>query len=239
MDFKALLFDLDGTLIDFDPQEFIKTYLGAASQFFSDLIPDSEVFFKELLNSTDAMETADNKNTTALEDFLIDFCPKFKVGCDIIAQRFFQFYTTKFEVIKPLIKEVPGARELLISIKKQHPEIKIILATNPVFPYVAIKRRMEWGGIPEEIFDLITHAENSNFCKGNKQYWLDICSISQCTPEQSLVIGNDGLRDMSAKKYGFSTFLVTERAENEKSIPPNEKPDFVGNIDSLRKLLLK
>ena len=72
MEFDALLFDLDGTLIDFDFQLFIKAYLGAASRFFVDLIPNPEMFIKELLSSTDVMERADNEETTALDDFLLD-----------------------------------------------------------------------------------------------------------------------------------------------------------------------
>jgi len=82
MTYEALLFDLDGTLIYFEPELFIKTYLGAAAKFFSDLIPNPEFFYQELLKSTDVMENGDNETTTTLEDFLQDFCPKFDVECE-------------------------------------------------------------------------------------------------------------------------------------------------------------
>ena len=112
MTFEAVLFDLDGTLIYFEPQQFIRTYLGAAAKFFSDLIPDSEKFYKELLSSTDVMENSDNADTTSLEDFLQDFCPKFDVDCEKITSKFLHFYQSGFEVIKPLISKMEGAREL-------------------------------------------------------------------------------------------------------------------------------
>lgn len=238
MKFKALLFDLDGTLINFDMNQFIKMYVGAASQFFIDLIPSSESFYKELLNSTEVMEKSDNGTTTSLEDFLDDFCPKFDVICSEIRQRFLQFYETKYDVIKPLISQMKGAKKLLDNLNEKGHSEKIILATNPVFPYVAIERRIKWGGLSPDYFRLITHAENSNFCKFNSKYWFGIMGQIQCKPEESLVIGNDGFRDMFSKKYGFKTFLVENAVENEDMLTEETEPDFRGSLDDLRNLLL-
>ncbi|MCG3222376.1 MAG: HAD family hydrolase [Candidatus Heimdallarchaeota archaeon] len=238
MDYEAFLFDLDGTLIDFDLQIFIKTYLGAASQFFIDLIPNPEIFYKELLSSTDVMEKANNPNTTALDDFLLDFCPKFEVNCDEIRSRFLQFYQTGFNAIKPLITQMDGAIPLLQDIKDSYPNAKVVLATNPVYPFIAIEKRMEWGEIPQKFFDLITHAENSNFCKLNNKYWFEILGKINTDPSSSLVIGNDGLRDMGAKKQGFKTFLVENASENEDLITSDTKPDFKGSLKDLHDHLI-
>ncbi len=238
MEYEALLFDLDGTLIDFYFQDFIKIYLGAASQFFLDLIPNPEIFYKELLLSTDVMENTDNDNTTTLEDFLLDFCPKFDVDCDKIQERFLQFYQTKYEVIKPLIETFEGALSLLQDIRSRYPSLKIVLATNPVFPYIAIKQRMKWGGIPEDLFNLITHAQNSTYCKYNDKYWFEISEKMDIDPKKSLVIGNDGNRDMRAKKCGFRTFLLESNLENEEMITAETEPDYRGSIEDLYELLI-
>ncbi|NPD89261.1 MAG: HAD family hydrolase [Asgard group archaeon] len=239
MKYKAFLFDLDGTLINFDFQIFIKTYLGAASQFFIDLIPNPEIFFKELLSSTDVMEKANNPDTTALDDFLLDFCPKFEVNCDEITNRFLQFYQTGFNAIKPLITQMDGAIPLLLDIKRIYPDIKVVLATNPVYPSIAIEKRMEWGMIPQKFFDLITHAENSCFCKLNSKYWFEILEKINVNPSSSVVIGNDGLRDMGAKKHGFKTFLVENALENEDLITLDTKPDFKGTLKDFHSLLIQ
>lgn len=233
MDYTALLFDLDGTLIDYDFQIFIKTYLGAASRFFIDLIHNPEKFIKELLSSTDFMEKSNNAETTALDDFLLDFCPKFEADCKEIRNRFLKFYQTGFDVIKPLINPMDGALSLLKDVKSTYPDVKIVLATNPVFPFVAIEKRMEWGKIPQKYFDLITHAENSSFCKLNSKYWFEILEKIKSDPSSSLVIGNDGLRDMGAKKYGFKTFLIEDALENEDQISSETQPDFKGTLRDL------
>ncbi len=237
MKYKYLLFDLDGTLLHFEPENFIRTYLGAASKYFIDLIPDPQKFVKEILRSTDVMEKGDNKDTNTLEEFLNDFCPKFKANCEDIRQRFHDFYETEFKVIKPLITKMKGAETLLKMIKREYPEIKVILATNPVFPLISIERRMEWGEISQEYFDLITHAENSTYCKGNGNYWIEILEKVGGTPEESLVIGNDGFRDMGAKAYGFSTFLIEENLENEEEMTSNIQPDYRGTLEDLYHLL--
>ncbi|MHA1953394.1 MAG: HAD family hydrolase [Candidatus Heimdallarchaeaceae archaeon] len=238
MEYKAFLFDLDGTLINFDFQIFIKTYLGAASQSFIDLIPNPEIFSKELLSSTDVMEKANNPDTTALDDFLLDFCPKFEVNCDEIRSRFLQFYQTGFNAIKPLITQMDGAIPLLQNIKENYPNAKVVLATNPVYPFIAIEKRMEWGEIPQKFFDLITHAENSNFCKLNNKYWFEISEKINVDASSSLIIGNDGFRDMGAKRYGFNTFLVESAAENEDLITSDTEPDFKGSLKDLYDYLI-
>ena len=239
MDYEAILFDLDGTLIYFEPKQFIRTYLGAAAQFFIDLIPDPDLFYKELLKSTDFMENGDNENTTTLEDFLHDFCPKFDVECEKISERFLAFYNDGFNVIQPLISKIDGAKALLANLKSNNPNLKIILATNPVFPFVAVQKRMQWGGIPENFFDLITHAENSYYCKNNKNYWLNISKDMRINPENSLMIGNDAFRDLHAKKYGYKTFLLDYAAENEDKITQETEPDYRGSMVDLHNLLIK
>lgn len=235
--FDILLFDLDGTLIEFPPDQFVKLYLGSAAEYFKDLIPDKQRFIEELLKSTEIMENTDKPETTTLTDFLDDFCPKFPdLTCEQIQERFMAFYQSGFEVIKPIIKPIKPAQDLLVTIREYLPDMIVVLATNPVFPFVAVKKRMEWGGIKEEYFDHITHAENSHFCKPNLKYWREILQKFGVSPERGLVIGNDAYRDLLASKIGLKTFLVDGLVENE--VATSIKPDWRGTFEDLETLLL-
>ncbi len=236
MEFKALFFDLDGTLINFNEGEFVKLYLGAAAKFFSDLIPNPKTFVEELLKSTAIMEKADNPDTTTLEVFVNDFCPKFEIDCQTIMNRFEDFYHKKFNVIQPIIKQMNGVKEILSILKNSYSDIPVLLTTNPVFPYIAVKKRMEWGGLIAADFDHITHAENSYYCKGNDKYWYSVLEYSKTKPENTLVVGNDAFRDLRAKKLGFKTYLVDENIENEESLNENI-PDYRGSLVDLLALL--
>ncbi len=234
--FDIILFDLDGTLIEFPPDEFVGIYLGSAADFFKDIVTNPKVFVQEILKSTEVMEMANNPETTTLEDFISDFCPKFPhLTCHQIQERFEQFYQTKFENIRPIIKPNKEAQALLQRIRVELPELKVVLATNPVFPYIAVKRRMEWGGLNESYFDYITHAENSHFCKPNLRYWTEILDKFNIPPEKGLVVGNDAYRDLLASKVGLKTFLIDNFVENEKE--SQISPDWRGNYQDLAKLL--
>jgi len=237
--FRAVLFDLDGTLIKFDPELFVKTYLSAAGKFFADLVSSPTRFAEEVLKSTLTIEMADVAETTVIEDFLADFCPKFHyISCKIIKERFEEFYKTKFDVVKPLIQPIEGAAELVQKIRAKRQDIKIVLATNPVFPKIAIEERMKWGGLQPEWFDLITHAENFHYCKRNLKYWDEILEKIDVTPNSTLVVGNDVKRDLVAKRRGLKTFLVEDTTENGDYLTEDIKPDFRGKIKDLERIVI-
>ncbi len=126
-----------------------------------------------------------------------------------------------------------GASAILEDVRNKYPEVKVVLATNPVYPFIAVEKRMQWGEISQKHFDLITHAENSSFCKLNSKYWFEILGKINGDTSASLVIGNDGLRDMGAKKYGFKTFLIEDALENEDQISSETQPDFKGTLQDL------
>lgn len=143
--FDAFFFDLDGTLIDFNPNNFVKIYLGAAAKYFKDLIPDSDYFIQSILDSTNVMEMAETPKKLALYDFFDDFCQKFDPECSTIIQRFRNFYNEGFNVVEKIIRPIPYAETVLSFIRDNYPKSKIVLATNPVFPEVAIIKRLNWG----------------------------------------------------------------------------------------------
>ena len=238
LSFDAFFFDLDGTLIDFNPNEFVKVYLGAAARYFKDLIPDSDYFVKSILDSTKVMEMTDTPKKLALYDFFDDFCQKFNSDCSTIIQRFRNFYNTDFNVVEKIIHPIPHAEKVLLFIRDNYPTSKIVLSTNPVFPEVAIVKRINWGGLSENLFDYITHAENSYYCKGSLNYWIELAKKLNVRPEKTLVIGNDGARDMIAKKADFKTYFLTQTAENEHSLE-KYPPDYKGSLESLLDLLNK
>ena len=237
MTLKAILFDLDGTLIDFNPSEFMKTYLTTASMFFQDIIPDNKQFIDELLASTYVMEVIDNNEKYALDVFLDDFSPKFNINREQIKERFKEFYSTKFDVIQPLITNLENSAEKLQTLQNTYPELNLVLATNPVFPLIAIRRRMQWGGLEPEYFKHITHAENSIYCKGNLKYWIETAKAVNCDPSQCLVVGNDVKRDMIAKKAGFTTFLVEQTIENGETHAIEELVDYKGGLADMLNLV--
>jgi FMN phosphatase YigB (HAD superfamily) len=97
----------------------------------------------------------------------------------------------------------------------------LVLATNPVFPKTAVERRLKWAGLDKDDFSFITTYETSKFCKPNPKYYEETCTLSNCLPEETLMVGNDVDEDMSAIKAGLSGYLVKDyminRSESDYS----------------------
>jgi len=83
------------------------------------------------------------------------------------------------------------------------------VATNPVFPEVAIRQRIEWAGLGDVPFDWITTMENMRFTKPWPEYYLEVAERLQVPPEACGMIGNDWKQDIEpAEQVGMRTFWV-------------------------------
>ena len=67
---KAVFFDLDGTLLPFDEDEFLKTYIGLISIFIKQFGYDKDLFVKTLF---DGLKEMYKNNLLSMVDFYI-FC---------------------------------------------------------------------------------------------------------------------------------------------------------------------
>ncbi len=112
-------------------------------------------------------------------------------------------------------------------------EYKLVLATQPVFPLVAIRQRLQWAGLEHIRFELITHIENMHACKPSPSYFKEILNELHLQPEQCLMIGNELQTDMAARQIGIKTFYLTDR---EDKIPKIEV-DYSGSFRDLADLL--
>ena len=244
MKIEAVLFDLDNTLILFDETRFFETYSKKLYLSFQDIFSPQE-FVQRLISSTQVMTNNDGKLTNA-EFFINDFAKNLQADKNELWQRFENSYATEFEQLEFLMTPLKDAHEVLFEIKRRG--LKIIIASNPMFPTNAQHIRLRWAGLDNLSFDLITSAENSTYCKPNLNYYLEVCNKIKVNPENCLMVGNDPFNDMIASKMGLKTYLITdsekysialsrELAKNTKLELP--EPDFKGRLDELVHVLEK
>lgn len=238
MKIEAILFDLDNTLILFNETEFFKAYSSKLYLSFSDLLSPEE-FCKKLMQSSVVMTNNDGKLNNA-DYFIKDFAQGINVDEKELWHRFTEFYDTHFEQFEYLMTPLPGLRELFIRLKEKG--YKLVIASNPMFPENVQHFRLKWAGIDDIDFDLITHAENSTFCKPNTAYYNEICEKINIKPEHCMMVGNDAFNDMIASKLGMKTYLTTDGEENtvdvSRELTVNNKyelpkPDYKGKISGL------
>lgn len=222
MKIRAVLFDLDGTLLPMDQDVFIKAYLGGLVKILSPLGYDPRAVADALWTSTDAMirNTGERTNEQVFWD---SFSQILGDGVRAEEARLDEFYRTDFQSISELCGFAPAAAEIVGRLRSLG--IRVILATNPLFPAVATESRVRWAGLDPADFELITTYDNSLHCKPNLDYYSDILRYAGLAPEECLMVGNDVGDDMVAEQLGMKVFLLTDNLINKSgadiSVYPN------------------
>ncbi|MDO9535946.1 MAG: HAD family hydrolase [Bacillota bacterium] len=231
--FKTILFDLDGTLLDIDMDVFIPKYFKMISAKFSHLI-EPHVFIEHLLYCTRLMIADKDPQKTNEEVFMNDFIPRIGISREELQPLLIDFYTNDFGQLNTYTRREPLARKIMDwAFFKGY---EVVIATNPVFPHLAIGHRLHWAGIEDYSYSLITTYENMHFCKPHLEYYEEILSILGRKPEECLMMGNDVEEDLSAGTAGIKTYLVENFILNkrEDSPPP---ADYFGYLDDFYRFM--
>ena len=232
---KAILFDLDGTLLPMDQDEFVKDYFSRITAFLAPHGYDPQLLTKALWAGTGAMVKNDGKaKNEELFWYVFDTILGKDAKQDIAL--FDEFYTTAFQQSKGSCGYNPMAAEAVREIKAMG--YRVILATNPLFPAIATHSRVRWAGLNPGDFEWITTYENSRFCKPNLDYYREILGKLALDGPECLMVGNDVGEDMVARKLGLKTFLLTDclinKTGDEISRYPNGSfPELLRYIRSL------
>ena len=210
---RAVLFDLDNTLIRFDEREFFEAYIPRISTVFSDMMP-LETLITKLLLSTQMLVNNNGQMSNA-EYFMSSFSQGYEGYKEEIWKRFIKFYETEFDRFKALVSVTPGVREVFVKLKKMG--VKLVIASNPIWPQIVQMKRLSWAGLGDWNFELVTHIENMSYCKPHIEYYLEICQKINEKPDGCLMVGNDPVNDLVVAKIGMKTFLVTDSSEFDGS----------------------
>ena len=214
MAITTVLFDLDGTLLPLNQDEFAKQYFVHLSAFLSTRGYESTQITKALFSGVTAMM---ENNGRALNEtvFWEDFSRFYEEKARNDLPLFDEFYRDYFVALKSITSCNPRMREVIDRVKSAG--CTAVVATNPVFPATATEQRIRWAGLNPEDFRLVTTYENSRFSKPNPRYYEDLITQLGVSPEECLMIGNDTLDDMIAESLGIHVFLLTDCLVNRQN----------------------
>ena len=192
---KAILFDLDDTLLGNPMDTFIPAYFQALTGFMAHLIP-SEKLISELLRATRAMEKNDGTGLTNREAFASLFYPALGHEQAKLEPAFARFYAEEFPKLRALTQSQPEARPLLEWAFGRG--LQVVIATNPVFPRTAIEQRLDWAGVPVSEFDyaLVTVYEDMHATKAHPAYYREILTLLGRQPDECVMVGDHWERDI-------------------------------------------
>lgn len=232
---KAILFDLDGTLLPMDQDLFVKTYFKLLAVKLAPYGYDPKQLIDAIWGGTAAM--VKNNGSCSNEDaFWTFFTGIFGKQALEHLPVFEDFYANEFQGAQAVCSQIPQAAEAINLVKEKG--FRVALATNPIFPAIATRSRIRWAGLTPEDFELYTTYENSRFCKPNPAYYQDILAQMDLRPEECLMVGNDVTEDMIAQKLGMQVFLLTDcminkNNEDISAYPHGGFPELLEYISSL------
>lgn len=205
---KAILFDLDGTLLPMDMEPFMHAYFRGLGAVVIPLGVDKEQFVPAIWAGTKAMVKNDGtkKNVDVFWDVFTALTGTdrslLEPACD-------RFYSEGFHGAREATGDNPLAIEAVRIAREKAG--KVALATNPLFPMQGQITRMGWVGLKPADFDLVTCYTSDNHCKPNPAYYVDVCARLGVQPAECLMIGNDEREDMfAASSLGMDCYLVTD-----------------------------
>jgi FMN phosphatase YigB (HAD superfamily) len=235
---KAVLFDLDNTLIHFGERQFFQGYFPAVSRVFADVMA-ADLFLERLLSST-GMVLRNDGQMLNVDCFMSAFCKGYEAHRDDFWKRFVRFYETEYDQFRSLASVPAGSRDMLLQLRGK--SLKLVIASNPLWPSIAQSKRLAWAGLGDLQFDLVTHIENMTRCKPNVDYYREICTKIGEPPESCLMVGNDPVNDMVVGTIGMKTYLVTDsdpadlvmsRTTYGAATSGIPRPDFEGPLQAV------
>ena len=232
MRIKTVMFDLDGTLLPMDQDQFTKYYFGLLAKKLAPYGYDAEQLTGGIWAGTAAMVKNDGSCTNE-EVFWKKFCAI--MGEKVLEDKplFEEFYRVEFQGAKASCGFAPQAAGLVKKLKAAG--YRVLLATNPIFPAIATESRIRWAGLEPEDFALYTTYENACRCKPNPDYYRDILSSMELDGAECLMVGNDATEDTAAELAGMQVFLLTDCLINKANKDISRWPH--GGFDQLEKFI--
>ena len=210
---EAVLFDLDGTLLAYDYAPFEQRLYTAYGTFFARRGPD---LFGALIVALGRAIAADG--TATVEETFWSAVPP-ALSRQALTPLIEDFFAQKLPALGAGVGPDPDAASVLQACRGR---ARIVLATNPVHPWGALRERMRWGGFEPETFEFVTRFEEMHAAKPNPKFYAEVARRLGVPADRCLMVGNDLAMDLApARAVGMATFLC----DNPWQV--RNVPDFV------------
>ncbi|MCR5824984.1 MAG: HAD family hydrolase [Oscillospiraceae bacterium] len=210
---KCILFDMDGTLLPMDAETFARTYFKLLTKKMLPHGYEPDDIIAGINAGITAMQPNDGSRTNA-EVFWESFAEV--AGERVLKDKalFDEFYAVEFQRISSSCGFTKRAKETIELCRELG--YRVVIATEPIFPLVAMESRLRWAGVDPSSVEFITSYETSRFCKPDLGYYREVAQRLGVDCTECAMVGNDVGEDMPAGELGMKTFLLTDCLINKK-----------------------
>jgi len=229
---RAILFDLDDTLLGNNVERFMRLYFKLLADYARPLLPDANEFLTLLMGGTQAMIANTDPQHSNRDVFWSYFSSRSGLDADEIETFFMTFYREQFPRLQAVTHTLPDAAPMLRACLQQGRQV--VIATNPLFPRLAIEARLAWAGLPVAKFPfaLVTTYENMHAAKPQIEYYQEILARIDVPPAEALMVGDSWENDIEpAGKLGIAAFWITPANAGAQDAAPQDWPPLAGQGD--------
>lgn len=205
--YRAVFFDLDGTLLPMELEEFLTAYFQAIASFVGAHGLDAQAFSAGLKAGIGAMAAHEDGRTNA-EAFWGAFFQRADAAEADWEALIGEFYEADFGKIGEGVRPNPAAARAVNALaQKGYP---LVLATMPMFPRRAVEWRLAWAGVDAHLFSRLTTYENSTSVKPKPAYCAENLAACGVAGADVLMVGNNTVEDGAFAGLGTDLYLVTD-----------------------------
>lgn len=251
---KAVLLDLDNTLLNNPDRQFAKAFLQSLNDHVKIRHNVDDVDMSTAFRA--GIQSLNSDYRLANTELMVRWVAQ-SIQSDVgtVKQTFEDFYNSSYKQLSTLASPVDGSKRLIENLLNQN--ILVAIATNPIYPETAVLERVHWAGIADYLdqFILITNSDNMHFSKPDPAYYAQVIATLGTEPSDVLMIGDSDRNDMiPARQIGLHSLKITadkslsdyasmtsnpEWVNTFTTQPPHHDmviPQFCGNLGALYQL---
>jgi FMN phosphatase YigB (HAD superfamily) len=210
---KAVLFDMDDTLLSINLTAFIASYLSRKARLLAEVASKPVASMGVPLAAAYLAIASDSRRDSLTNEELFDEVMLARTGIPLDdpaiadAVRCFDVDVTP-TLNSSLVRATPRPGGLESIERARSMGLMVALATNPTFSEECVRARMAWAGVDDVPFARVSHMGNSTRLKPAARYYEEFCAGLEITCDECLMVGNDAARDLPRPACGMATAYV-------------------------------
>ena len=227
---KAVLLDLDNTLLRNPERQWAETFSRGWDRYFEDTrgIMTASVALRSAFGRLKQNDDDCLSNTEAIKQELATRLP---LPRGELERALDEFYAGPYHCFRETTAPITGSRELVEELLNQG--LLVAIATNPLFPEQATHARIAWADLGDYIseFAFVTNSDRMHYAKPNPVYFAETIARVGVEPDEALVIGDSPTHDIeAAEALGIHAWQVSEDSALSAFLERVRRPNWVNDF---------